>query len=42
MGISAPTMGAKEIIGPYPTMDQTGPGKEVAQMMVRTSREQLW
>lgn len=28
MGTSAPTMGAKNIIVPYPTHDQTGPRME--------------
>lgn len=32
----------KKIIAPYPTTDQTGPGKEVAQMMVETSGLQCW
>lgn len=27
----------KKIIAPYPTTDQTGPGNEVAQMVMETS-----
>lgn len=42
MGTSVPTMGAKDIIVPYPTHDQTGPRMEADRMVVSTSRLQHW
>ena len=42
MGTSVPTMGAKSIIVPYPTHDQTGPRMEADRMVVNTSRLQHW
>jgi len=42
MGTSVPTMGAKNIIVPYSTHDQTGPRMEADRMVVSTSRLSHW